>query len=257
MRVFSGVVVAVLLAGGTTGARAAPPPAGDVVTIYRCIDAAGRLTLRDTPCGKGQKQETRTMLRPHDAPLSRAPAPAVAAASVRAAQSAVPASPGYQVPARLMYECVPPDGGEPYTSDNDAGNPRWVPFWTLGYPLIGRVPQGGRGGHGGRGTHDGVVRPTPATPVGADLAITNGEVHIGPDGTRLRRPVFAPAAFGAGTWVRDDCHALPQSDACARLSDRRDAIRTRFFNAMPSERDVLRVEERAITARLDNDCGSR
>ena len=31
--------------------------------------------------------------------------------------------------------------------------------------------------------------------------------------------------------------------------------RTRFFNAMPSERDVLRVEERAINARLDNDCG--
>lgn len=48
---------------------------------------------------------------------------------------------------------------------------------------------------------------------------------------------------------------LPPAEACARLRDRRDQVRTRFFNAMPSERDVLRVEERGINARLDNDCG--
>jgi hypothetical protein len=74
--------------------------------------------------------------------------------------------------------------------------------------------------------------------------------------TTLTRPRPVPRwAYGAGTWVRDDCHALPQQEVCARLSDRRDEIRRRFFNAMPSERDTLRVEERGINARLDDDCG--
>ena len=47
------------------------------VRIYRCTDAAGTQTLRDTPCPKGQQQSTRDMLRPKDAP-TRAPAPAPA-----------------------------------------------------------------------------------------------------------------------------------------------------------------------------------
>ena len=68
------------------------------------------------------------------------------------------------------------------------------------------------------------------------------------------RPMPWPVAAGGG-WVRDDCAMLPPREACARLRDRRSEIRTRFFNAMPSERDVLRVEERTINARLDNDCG--
>jgi hypothetical protein len=244
MRVFAGVLV-VLLAGSTTGARAAEPTSTDAVTIYRCTDADGRLTLRDTPCRKDQKQQTRTMLRPHDAPPPpRVAAPQPAGAPVAATAPAIE----YRVPARPMYECVPPDGGEPYTSDNDAGNPRWVPFWTLGFPIASPRPRRGDG-HDHHDMHDG--RPD------TGLAITGGEVRIEPGRTTLRRPVFGAAAFGAGTWVRDDCHALPQDDACARLADRRDAIRNRFFNAMPSERDVLRVEERAITARLGNDCGSR
>lgn len=36
---------------------------------------------------------------------------------------------------------------------------------------------------------------------------------------------------------------------------RSDAIRTRFFNAQEKERDSLRIEERSVNARLDNDCG--
>jgi hypothetical protein len=57
--------------------------------------------------------------------------------------------------------------------------------------------------------------------------------------------------------VRDDCHALPQGEVCARLVDRRDALRTRFFNAQQRERDTLRVEERGLDARLAQDCGVR
>ncbi len=71
------------------------------------------------------------------------------------------------------------------------------------------------------------------------------------------RDIYWPVASGGGQWIRDTCAMLPPSETCALLRDRRAEIRTRFFNAMPSERDVLRVEERGINARLDNDCGGR
>jgi hypothetical protein len=48
---------------------------------------------------------------------------------------------------------------------------------------------------------------------------------------------------------------MPQAETCARLRDRRAEIERRFFNAMPSERARLDLEERALDARLDADCG--
>jgi hypothetical protein len=38
------------------------------VTIYRCVGTDGQLTLRDSPCDKGESQQTRTMQRPKDPP---------------------------------------------------------------------------------------------------------------------------------------------------------------------------------------------
>ncbi len=68
-----------------------------------------------------------------------------------------------------------------------------------------------------------------------------------------RYPVYGYGA--AGTWVRDECHALPQMEVCGRLRDRRDEIRRRFFNAQPTERATLDREQRGINARLSADCG--
>jgi hypothetical protein len=219
-------------------ARAQAKPADEVI-IYRCTDHDGHLTLRDTPCGKDQVQQTLTMLRPKDAPpVHSAPRAAQAPASPVPTPSVV-----VMREPRPLYECTPPDG-EPYTSDTPEGRPRWVPLWTLGVPYSGlsvastqgmqvAVERGSadRNG-GGRDTDDrGGHRPHP-------------------------RGGFGYSAYGAGTWIRDTCYALPQADVCARLVDRRDAIRKRFFNAMPSERDTLNVEERSINARLDADCGA-
>ncbi len=205
--------------------------AADDVTIYRCTDASGRLTLRDTPCRKDQKQQTRTMLRPKDAPFVRAPSAPPAIREVVSAPTRVLV----MTAPRPLYECIPPDGAT-YTSDSAEGNPRWVPLWTLGYPVA--------------------AFGFSATTGDTRLSITDGNVRIDGGMPRSHPPrAHGFAAYGAGTWVRDDCHALPQAEVCARLVDRRDAIRTRFFNAMPSERDTLRVEERGINARLDNDCG--
>lgn len=204
-------ILALLFAGSI-----APAIGADDVTIYRCTDRSGRLTFRDTPCGKDQAQQTRTMMRPKDAPLTH-----VAPAARQRPPDAPPlTSPEVVVmhPPRPLYECVPPEG-EAYTSDSPEGNPRWVPLWTLGYPYVGGL------------SHRPIPSPHPLP----------GRFGFG--------------VYGAGMWIRDDCHALPQAEVCARLVDRRDVIRKRFFNAMPSERDTLRLEERGINARLDEDCG--
>lgn len=63
-----------------------------------------------------------------------------------------------------------------------------------------------------------------------------------------------PVATAAGTWVRDECHALPQAEVCARLRDDRRELDRRYFNAQPSGKARLRLEKRALQARLDADC---
>ena len=180
------------------------------------------MTLGDVPCAKGSQEQVRAMQRPKDG----TPLPAAAPVPVAQAQVAPPQVVTVRTP-QPMYECITPDG-ERYTSETGDGNPRWVPLWTLGYPAV--RPHSVLGGNIGH--PDRVLHPP-------------------------HRDVIWPVATGGGTWVRDDCAMLPPREACARLRDRRGELRTRFFNAQEKERDVLREEERALNARLDNDCGGR
>ena len=197
------------------------------VRIYRCTDSAGKQTLRDTACPKGQQQQVREMTRPKDAPPVQRPD--TASKPKPPPQVPAPIQVVYLAPPRPMYECVTPDGKR-YTSDDNAGNPRWVPLWTLGYPAVRPITS--------LGSNIGGAPPRP----GNGARPPRGDINW-------------PVASGGGQWIRDDCAMLPPADVCARLRDRRKEIRTRFFNAMPSERDVLRIEERTLNARLDNDCG--
>ena len=213
MRSMKPVRIAVLCLAGLAALGAQRLAHAQDVTIYRCVDAKGHLTLRDTPCGKDQKQEARTMTRPQDAPRKPAkPAADAPPAREYVADTQPPPRDVYLAPPRPLYECITPDGMR-YTSDTSDGNPRWVPLWTLGYPAYNVV-----------GSH-----------------------VAGPN-------MIGPNYYGAGTYVRDTCYMLPPDEVCAITRDRRDELRKRFFNAMPSERDVLRVEERSLNARLDNDC---
>lgn len=200
------------------------------VTIYRCVSAKGNLTLRDSPCAKGEEQEVRAMQRPKDPAGGMAaiakPAPPPIVAPQREVQVV------YKTPPRPMYECVTPDG-ERYTSDNGEGNPRSVPLWTLGYPAWPH-----RIGGGAPGSTPG-SRPPGEQPDGAE---------------RPPRPGFVLP--GGSTWVRDECHPLPQEEVCARLSNRRYEIIRRYNSAMQSERRQLELEQRGIDARIDNDCGN-
>ena len=229
---FAAAFVACLLPltiGGAWAQSAPKPPA--TVTVYRCIDARGKVSLQDAPCAKGQAQQAREMQRPADAPPRppALPSPASPPPPATPAAPAAPAAPRtvYLAPPRPLYECVTPDGKR-YTSDDGRGNPRWVPLWTLGYPVV-----------------------RPRSVLGDNIGHPDKVMHPPP------HDVIWPVATGGGTWVRDDCVMLPPREACARLRDRRSELRTRFFNAQEKERDVLREEERALNARLDNDCGGR
>ena len=185
------------------------------VTIYRCIGPGDTLTLRDSPCEAGEKQQTRSMQRPQDPAPVTVPSLKPVAPVVTAPQRDVQVI--YRNAPRPMYECVTGDGDR-YTSDNGEGNPRLVPAWAADYQRW----EDGRGG-------------------------TNPRGQAIPTGSLLR---------GAEVWVRDECHALPQEEVCARLSDRRYEIIRRYNSALQSERRDLELEQRGIDARLANDCGN-
>lgn len=217
-----------LIATALGGPRTAQ--GADDVVIYRCTDGKGRLTLRDSPCAKGERQETRSMMRPKDAP-PRAPSPLPAQSVVAAASP--PQVIVINAP-RPLYECVTPDNAR-YFSESAEGNPRQVPAWALGAPLFARVPTG--------------------EPGRIDFQVENGRVSGNYSSGSLGSVVVpTAAAYGATTWIRDACFPLPPSEVCARVRDRRDEIRRRFVIAQPSERAALSREERSIEARLNQDC---
>ncbi|MFD0738782.1 DUF4124 domain-containing protein [Lysobacter koreensis] len=223
------------------------------VTIYRCTDGNGRLTLRDTPCRKGEQQQTRQMLRPTDPP--RRPAPAAVSAPARA-----PAAPAttrvivVQAP-RPLYECMAPDGTR-YTNDSGEGTPRWMPGWSYGDAY---------GGPGwiGRDRFDRFDRGGLQARIGGRIDNGRFDVRIGEP---MRRPPFdrpgrpAPPllvpVYPAGSWVRDPCEPLPAQEVCSRLSDRRYELDRRYNSALQSERAQITVEQRGIDARLASDCRS-
>ena len=210
----------------------AAPARSDDLTVYRCVDARGKPTLRDSPCRSGERQETRQMLRPRDPPpapraVRAVPAPAPAApATVRHVIAAAP---------RPLYECAAPDGRR-YTSESPQGELRWQPAW-IGVPLGGLHP--------------------PVRPAHAGIAYRDRHVDAR-IGTRWPVHPRPPRGIGyaplGGAWVQDACVPLPPADACSRFSDRQAEIRRRYFQAMPSERAELDRESTVLEARIATEC---
>ena len=215
-------------------AAAAPQTAsadtsGSGVTIYRCTDAKGRLSLRDSPCLAGERQEVRSMARPKDAP----PRPVVAVPAPRDTDAPPQASPQvvFLQPPRPLYECVTPDNTR-YLSDNPEGNPRLVPMWVTDAPAIQAYRE--------------------YQPGQLQVRVDDGQLSGGYTSGGWRDRIVT--GWAGQHWIRDACHALPQTEVCARLRDRRDEIRRRFSIAQPSDRATLGREERSINARLSQDC---
>ena len=230
------------------------------ITIYRCTDASGHLTVQDSPCADDQSQQTRRMIQPSD------PAPRAEPAAPPALQPAPEPSPHTVVvlhEPRPMYECIRDDGSR-YTSDDGEGNPRWIPNWSYhgtwrrgsgitysrdqATPSTTTASPRGDGGStsGGNGAPTLRFRSVePAPPPPSRPPPDHGHGHHG----------RGYGYGGGGYWISDECHALPQREVCARLRDRREQIRQRRFNAQANERATLSVEERGINARLAEDCG--
>lgn len=215
-------------------AAAIDPVAAQEVVIYRCEDARGRLTLRDSPCAPGEKQQSRSMQRPRDPAPTTAASPAPTPRVSDTPPAVIAPVVIYRAPPRPMYECEAPDGTR-YTNDTGEGQARWESYFGYGY--IWPRTHGGGGG--------GSPRPPPGTSIGPGTGT--------PPPDRPRPPAVGVVPI-AGGWVRDECHMLPQAETCARLSDRRYEILRRYGSAMPSERRTLDLEQRGIDARMANDC---
>lgn len=213
------------------------------VTIYRCTDAQGNKTLRDSPCKRGEKQQTQSMLRPRDAkPAAVTRAPTRTAATGETVRYVMQPAP------RTLYQCVTPDGAS-YTSESPQGQARWQPAWVgvaPGYRYPGPYPYPGyRGGYGGelryRDRHAGV-------------RIGGGREYIA--GAPVLNPGYPVAPVYAGvSWVEDACEPLTQAESCEVMSDRRYAIQRRYVQAMASERTLLDRESANLDARLRQECG--
>jgi hypothetical protein len=77
------------------------------ITIYRCTDAGGHLTVQDSPCADDQAQQVRRMIQPADPPPRAEP---VAPAALQPApEPSAPVVVARHEP-RPMYECVRDDG---------------------------------------------------------------------------------------------------------------------------------------------------
>ncbi|WP_126971949.1 DUF4124 domain-containing protein [Xanthomonas sp. BRIP62411] len=217
------------------------------VRIYRCVSSTGTVALQDAPCSSG-RQQVMDLQRPQDPP----PRPQRA----DAAPAAVATQPAREVriitvqPPQPMYECTTEEG-ERYTSDSPEGNPRWVPTWGPAYVGNGIGPPVSGGG---------IQRP----PISVSPRPAGAVQGSSGRGGSLR----GSASFGGGGYhggtvivpygnvqIRDECHALPEQEVCARLADRRWELIRRYNNALQSERQDLSREQRGIDARLQRDCG--
>lgn len=200
------------------------------ITVYRCTgaDTDAAVSLQDTPCPRGQDQETRRLVRPVDAPQ----APTPPRAPLAPTQVQEPAPQGLRitrVDPQPLYDCHRFDGTS-YESESGVPERRWVPLWVLG--MDPRAPPQMFGQVG---------RPKPAPPAsqpGLSTATTDPTL-----------------AYGVGAWVEDHCYRLPAQLACERRSSRLRELRRRIFNAGQSEGARLRIEQSGLREQLRQECG--
>jgi hypothetical protein len=110
------------------------PAATQDITVYRCQDDAGRVTLQDKPCAAGQAQSERRMVRPQD-PAPR-PASVVSTAPRSVARPEPQPEPLPFPPPPALFQCTDYDG-EVRFSEDYSPNVRCVPLPVLGYDVRG------------------------------------------------------------------------------------------------------------------------
>lgn len=114
-----------------------PSAAAEQITIYRCQDSGGAVTLQDEPCPAGQTATSRSMQRPQDPPSRAATPPTTDAASDRDPDDGyapMPPPTGLPWPPPPMFQCTDYDG-EVRFSEDYSPNTRCVPLSVLGYRM--------------------------------------------------------------------------------------------------------------------------
>ncbi len=213
----------------------APPLAAQSrVTIYRCEDGFGKVSLSDRPCPAQQQEKQREMRYSQG---QAAVAPAALMASQNGPVTPAPVVPSVRAiePAVRVYECQGPDG-ERYESASPEGRLRWQPLWI---PVQrGRMLPGGQAQlrYSGRAGDVALIQQAPAIWV--------------PGSSGYSAPLP-----GAGSWVADRCQPLPQARICQRWRDRQSEIRRRYAQVMPSERQQMAEESRQLAEQLARECG--
>jgi hypothetical protein len=101
------------------------------VTVYRCTDAKGKVTMQDFACNPNSSQNVTKMARPKDAPTAKpaitsAPPPVILIQS-NSAQNSTPSRPPPD-----LYQCTDFDGNVREAEFYDP-NPRCIPLWVQGF----------------------------------------------------------------------------------------------------------------------------
>lgn len=122
---------------------AAPVFAGEVV-FYRCTDTAGHLTIQNSPCPKGMREEKKTMQGVATVPMGTPARPSVPAPSPAAAPEpetvpdATRAEPADAVddgkprlPPPVLFQCTTYDR-DSYITESSEPQKRCVPLRTVG-----------------------------------------------------------------------------------------------------------------------------
>ncbi len=196
------------------------------VSVYRCVDATGRVALQDQPCPPGQLDSRRDLrIEPTAAATPEAGAPA--APSPTASADTQPAPPSRDPPPPLWL-CVDFEG-KSRLSPRDDPNPRYVPYWVVAGNQAG--PRGLAGRAGSPPPRAGGAGP------GAPQSALAGQLP--------------PMVL-----VEDRCRQLPPGAACeAYREQRNDARRSEFQSRSEAER----AEHAAIAQRsqriLEAHCG--
>ncbi|MBB5014765.1 DUF4124 domain-containing protein [Rehaibacterium terrae] len=127
-----------LLAGVWLFAQAQP------VTVYRCVDDEGLVSLQDQPCPSGQRQERRELERPLEParppPTSLVPPVPPPAEPGPAPAPAPPPEPQAALSPPPLWECQTWDG-KTYDSETGETIPRCVPLAVLGWDMRGLPPE--------------------------------------------------------------------------------------------------------------------
>jgi hypothetical protein len=116
---------------GAATTLVAPPRSqvaqGPTVTVHRCVDAKGRVTLQDAPCPPGSRDEPRQMQRPKDPPRTRRAATPAPAVELPDFEEPLPPPPRDLIPPPPMYHCTSYDGIQRFSESYDP-NPRCEPI---------------------------------------------------------------------------------------------------------------------------------